>query len=293
MYWDDLRYFLALQRHGRLVAAGRSLNVDHTTVGRRVKELESALDTKLFEKKESGFEVTVAGENLIDYAETIERTVLGIKEKVCLDSQTIKGSVNISSPEDFGIYFLATRLPELLSKYQELEIDMLSNNQDLNASGKKADITITTNRPSNERMVVRRLADYTLGLFASNQYFDVNPEIKEKDDIFQHKLINCVDDKNCEDIIKNSIIEKCKKISFRSGNHAAQYKAAENGYGICLMPYFMKNEYSNLTQVLEEEIKIKQTLWLVVHEDVRNINRIKETSNFIADIVYSNRSIFS
>ena len=36
MKWDDLRVFLAVARHSRLQAAGRTLGLDPTTAGRRI-----------------------------------------------------------------------------------------------------------------------------------------------------------------------------------------------------------------------------------------------------------------
>ncbi len=52
--WDGLRYFLALYRHRKLVIAGKALKVRHSTVARRIKELETGLSTTLF-KKIAGF----------------------------------------------------------------------------------------------------------------------------------------------------------------------------------------------------------------------------------------------
>ena len=46
--WDNLRYFLAVARAGKLTAAARRLGQDHTTVGRRIVSLESAFRSKLF-----------------------------------------------------------------------------------------------------------------------------------------------------------------------------------------------------------------------------------------------------
>src|ERR1700722_12752703 len=45
--WDNLRYFLAVARAGKLTAAARRLGQDHTTVGRRIASLESAFRSKL------------------------------------------------------------------------------------------------------------------------------------------------------------------------------------------------------------------------------------------------------
>jgi hypothetical protein len=53
--WNDLVFFLELARQGRLMPAARRLKVDHTTVSRRIGELEKDLGLKLFERKPDGF----------------------------------------------------------------------------------------------------------------------------------------------------------------------------------------------------------------------------------------------
>ena len=49
--WDDLRFFLAVARSGRLTAAARRLGADHATVSRRITSLEESLKAKLFERR--------------------------------------------------------------------------------------------------------------------------------------------------------------------------------------------------------------------------------------------------
>src|SRR5690242_9671492 len=41
--WDDIRYFLAVARHGSTLAAGRALGVNQSTVTRRLAEMERRL----------------------------------------------------------------------------------------------------------------------------------------------------------------------------------------------------------------------------------------------------------
>ena len=63
--WDNLRYFLAVARAGKLTAAARRLGQDHTTVGRRIASLESAFHSKLFERRPDGYRLTEAGQRLL------------------------------------------------------------------------------------------------------------------------------------------------------------------------------------------------------------------------------------
>lgn len=43
--WDDVIFFLEVARTRNLVRASQKLKVDHTTVSRRVRELERSLNT--------------------------------------------------------------------------------------------------------------------------------------------------------------------------------------------------------------------------------------------------------
>ena len=58
MSWDDIRYFLAVMRGGSLSAAARALQVQHSTVARRIDALESALGIRLFDRLPRGWPPT-------------------------------------------------------------------------------------------------------------------------------------------------------------------------------------------------------------------------------------------
>ena len=44
MNWNDLKYMIAVHREGTLSAASKALNVNQTTVSRRLQSLESELN---------------------------------------------------------------------------------------------------------------------------------------------------------------------------------------------------------------------------------------------------------
>ena len=74
--WDDLRFFLALARTGKLIGAGAMLDVDHTTVRRRIMTLEETLGETLFARSPKGYALTDAGERLVSHAEDVESRML-------------------------------------------------------------------------------------------------------------------------------------------------------------------------------------------------------------------------
>lgn len=63
--WDDVRYFLAVARGGSVRAAAERLGVNHSTVLRRIAQLEERLGVHMFEKLPSGYRLTAAGEEVL------------------------------------------------------------------------------------------------------------------------------------------------------------------------------------------------------------------------------------
>jgi DNA-binding transcriptional LysR family regulator len=76
--WDDVQYFLELARKDTLLRAARRLGVSHTTVLRRIANLERCLDRKLFGRTQRGFVLTEAGWQLLEHAKAMECAADGI-----------------------------------------------------------------------------------------------------------------------------------------------------------------------------------------------------------------------
>src|SRR5262245_21879000 len=74
--WDDLRYLLALSRHGTLTAAAAVLGVTQPTVGRRLASLERQLRARLFRSTPQGAELSAVGEALARRALRMEAEAL-------------------------------------------------------------------------------------------------------------------------------------------------------------------------------------------------------------------------
>lgn len=58
--WDDLKYVLAVAKHGSLSGAARKLRATQPTVGRRIAALETRLGVKLFRRLPGSFVLTTA-----------------------------------------------------------------------------------------------------------------------------------------------------------------------------------------------------------------------------------------
>ena len=80
--WDDVRFFLAVARGGSVRAAAERLGVNHATVLRRIAQLEERLGVRMFDKLPSGYRLTAAGEEVLEFADQMEASSHQLETRV-------------------------------------------------------------------------------------------------------------------------------------------------------------------------------------------------------------------
>ena len=76
------------------------------------------------------------------------------------------GRVRLSTSEGFGGTILSPAVPALMAKRPAVEIEIVANPGFLSPAIREVDIAITLGAPQDKRLVVERLTDYRLGLYA-------------------------------------------------------------------------------------------------------------------------------
>ncbi|APF36113.1 LysR family transcriptional regulator [Chelatococcus daeguensis] len=280
--WDDLRFFLAVARAGRLTVAARRLGADHATVSRRITALEDALKAKLFERRPQGYALTEHGERLLAKAETIESEALAAQSEIGGADLALSGTVRIGAPDGFGTFFLAPRIGRLAERYPELEIQLVAMPRLLSLSKREADIAISLNPPKEGKIVARKLADYRLGLYAAPAYLAAHPAIIAPQDLFEHQLIGYIDDLIfTPELDYLDDIAKGLRPRLQSSNLIAQMHATIAGAGLCVLPDFMAAGDPRLVPVLRREVELVRSFWLIVHADLRDVARVRATVDFL------------
>ena len=160
--WDDLRFFLEVARTQRASGAAKRLGVDYTTVARRIRVLEAAMGTLLFDKSRSGgFTLTAEGQRLVAYADAMETTVQSACDQVANTGEALSGHVRIGSTEGFGCFFLAPQLARFRVAHPHVTVDLLPVPHFVNLPKREADVVIGANTWLGTRVVV--LPGVTIG----------------------------------------------------------------------------------------------------------------------------------
>jgi DNA-binding transcriptional LysR family regulator len=290
--WDDLRFFLAVARSGRLTAAARRLGADHATVSRRITSLEEALKAKLFERRPQGYTLTAHGERLLAKAETMETEALAIQSDIGGADMALSGTVRIGAPDGFGTAFLAPRLAAFAKSYPGLEIQLIAMPRLLSLSKREADVAITLAPPKEGKVVARKLADYRLGLYAAPGYLRDMPSVTKPDDLFEHRIIGYIDDLIFSpELDYLDEVAKGLRAHVQSSSVIAQMNAVVAGAGIGIIHHFMAENDPRLVPVLPETVQITRSFWLLVHADLKDVARVRAIVDFVVREAKASRAL--
>lgn len=290
--WNDLRFFLEVARARSLSAAARKLGVNHTTVARRVQSLEGSLRTRLFEKTPSGYLLTSTGTDLLKQAEKIESANLAVAESVGGQNAVLTGNVRLGVPEGFGTQFIAPRLKDFYRRYPGIDLELVAGPQFLSISKREVDLAVTLSRPQVGRLIARKLTDYALKLYATRDYLKRHAPIRDVEDLRGHTLIGYIDDliyapqlRYLDEILPDA------RVKLRSSSINAQVAAAESGLGLSVLHCFGASQRKALQVVLREQIAVKRSFWLSMHQDLRHIRRVNAVWEWMLETVAQNQKL--
>ncbi|WP_282343253.1 MULTISPECIES: LysR family transcriptional regulator [Pseudomonas] len=291
MNWDDLKFFLEVARTRTASNAARRLNVDYTTVSRRIRALEKALGALLFEKSRSaGFVLTPEGLHLLGYAESLESTLQAACEQVSGASLALSGHVRIGSTEGFGSFFVAPQLSHFQDVYPNISIDLLPVPHFISLSRREADIAITLERPERGPYVCSKLCDYNLRLYATAEYLAQHPPIGSVEDLAGHSFITYVDDLafSPELLYLERVVPNASS-QLRSTSVVAQYLSALQGRALAILPCFLAGPDPRLVELLPQQVEVTRQFWIYYREDLRRLKRITQVSEYLRACTEANR----
>ncbi|RVT98918.1 LysR family transcriptional regulator [Rhodovarius crocodyli] len=288
--WSTLPFFLELARQGRLAPAARRLRVDHTTVSRRVAELEKSLDLKLFDRSAEGFSLTEAGRGLLPHAEAMEAQALAMTDGRDDASAGVQGRVRVASMEGIAAQYLARRLPRLARRHPGLMVEIVTSPALYNLTKREADISLSFAPVRGPKLTIRQVGGFGLFLYAAPSYLAEHGTPETPAALAEHSFVDYV-----EDLVQIPEVHwlldavPAPRVAFRSSSMYAQATAAANGAGLVLLPSFAGESDPRLVPVLKPQIRAERPIYLAVHEDLAWVPRVRETVRFLEETLRADR----
>jgi DNA-binding transcriptional LysR family regulator len=279
---DNIRFFLEVARVGRLNEAARVLDVDHTTVGRRITALERAMGERLFDRAPSGWRLTEAGKRLMPRAEAVESAVIAAFDTQGSPADSLTGSIRIATTDGFGAFIIAPHLVELKEANPFLGVELVTATVHNAVSERHFDVAVTLERPTSRAVRSEALAYYSLALYATPEYLAKSKPINEVSDLREHTVIWYVNAlMDVEPLRIFDSLAHHQKIDVQISNITGHWLAARSGVGIAPLPSYIGNNDPHLVRVLPDSFDIRRLYWLVVPRELERLQRVRKVCAFL------------
>jgi molybdate transport repressor ModE-like protein len=285
MDWEDVRVFAALARHGSLSAAARILSINHATVARRIRSLESALGEKLVDRRPHGYVLTAAGSDALAAAGDMEAAAARLGQGG--NDATPRGLVRINAPPALTQGFLLPRLARLSARHRGLSLDVASELRSISLERREADIAVRIGRPKDSDLLARRLGVIGYGFYAT-------PAICKRCAQGEEPVFVGFDESNSDlsEAVWLSRQFPRARLAFRANNQVGQATAAKSGAGIALLPHYIGRIEAGLEACPLQPLPPSREVWLLKRRQDRKDLAIRTVSEFIAEAFLKDRGLF-
>jgi DNA-binding transcriptional LysR family regulator len=252
-------------------AAGR-LGVNHTTVLRRIAQLEERLGAQMFEKLPAGYRLTATGEEVLELAEQMEASSHQLETRVFGRDQSVRGLLRVTLTPILATNLLMPDFAEFARLYPDIEMEILSSGELANLTNREADVAI--------RVVYDRT---TLPL---NLKGLKGPELFGGVYISRERLAE--GRAGAPDPLRWIIISRfgvpdwastgevgATGVPFRVTDAAAQIAAVRQGLGITTLPCFVGDADPLLARVPGADRRLYGTVWLLTQGETSKTKRVR------------------
>lgn len=278
-HWDNIRFFLAVVQNGSVRSASIALNVNHATVLRRIAQLEAQLGARLFDKLPTGYELTNAGEEILEYAERMAQTSTDLQTRVFARDQKLTGTLRVAMPNVFATDLFMPDLAEFSYTHPEIELQIVTSYDLVNLTKRQADVAL--------RLVYDRntLPQYLYGLGLQDVYRGVYIARDALAVLQQNPSANAKWILKEEDGALPEWADKgalaMDAVPYVVSDIATQLAAVRAGIGVTILPCFVGDRDASLVRVPDVGISYYGKLWLLTHKETRKTKRVRLFCDFL------------
>jgi DNA-binding transcriptional LysR family regulator len=276
--WDDVRHFLAVARGGSVRTAAERLRVNHSTVLRRIAQLEGRLGAHVFEKLPSGYRLTDAGQEVLQFAEQMEASSNQLETRVFGRDQSVRGLLRVTLAPTLATHLLMPDFADFARLHPEVEMEILSSGEPVNLTNREADVAI--------RVVYDRNA------LPPNLHGLKGPELfggvyMSRDLLAAWRagaldpIRWIVDNNYMPDWARKGEVPTAE-VPFRTTDAGAQIVAVRQGLGVTTLPCFVGDSDPLLVRVPGTALYKHGTLWLLTQGEARKTKRVRLFTEFVS-----------
>jgi len=187
---DAMSVVVAVGEGGSLSAAARRLGVPLPTVSRRVSDLETHLNTRLFNRSTRRLTLTDAGQAYLHACKRILEDVTETERAASGEFNAPRGDLVISAPIVFGRLHVLPTITAFLKVYPDVRIRFVQGDRLINLLEEHVDLAIRIGNLADSGLVATRCGSTRRVVCGSPGYFGEFGTPKHPTDLGAHAVIS-------------------------------------------------------------------------------------------------------
>jgi DNA-binding transcriptional LysR family regulator len=293
--WDDLRYFLAVARCGSTLGAAKALNVNQSTVHRRLDELEKQVGRRLVLRQPTGYKLTELGQGIVSYAERVEEAMQALQRRLAASDTELTGTVRVTCPEVLGLRLMRARLIEKFNgQYPGLRVEMIVSDKYLDLANGEADVAFRAclPMPTDLTLFGRKIAPSPWAVYASRGYIERRGDTWRGQEINGHAVVQFEASLRDHPAARWLLsVAPEATVAARGSSVPAVLTAVKSGVGVGALPVSLGDHESDLVKLFGPIPNLPSDIYLLIHEDMKETPRVRAFFNFIISELAAVRQI--
>jgi len=285
--WDNFRHFLEVVRTGSVSQAATRLQVNQTTVSRRISALEKRLGKALFERSANSWLITPVGERLIASAEHMAEEVHTIERYVMAESQELSGKLRLTVGDICTQQLAMPAVESFIKQYPEIDLEIIGTKEDLDLTTREADIALRATDVPPQNLVGKRITHLAYAIYGKKKYLDFIKNNKTSQNI---PSITWLGDGYTRPPWIEKSFPKTNRI-YRTNELSMMLQMTKQGLGIAQLPCALCDKDPDLYRIPAKYIEPGWGLWILSHVDTRTTARVRIFKDFLVKELKKNKGL--
>ncbi|MET3559697.1 DNA-binding transcriptional LysR family regulator [Bartonella japonica] len=188
--WDKLRVFHAAAEAGSFTHAAQKLYLSQSAISRQVSSLEQDVGVSLFQRHARGLILTEQGKILYRTTHDVVMKLESARSQLSESYEKPTGNLRITSTFGMGAGWLVERMPEFISLYPDIRIQLLFDDKELDLTMGHADCAVRLQPPQQPDLIQRKLFTIHMHVYASKSYIANYGKPETLSDLDTHRIIS-------------------------------------------------------------------------------------------------------
>jgi DNA-binding transcriptional LysR family regulator len=238
--FEEVATFVEIASVGSISAAAKRLGVSKSMVSRRLKALETRLQTQLVLRTTRTLRLTANGQQFLERCRDVVAQIDAAESAAAAERETVSGQLRVTLPVSFGRSPLGPIINAFAARHPELELHLSFSDHRENLFEAGYEMAIRVGRLPDSSLMARRLCTIPLRICASPSYWGRYGRPDRPEDLATHRaLVNSNVGTWSFRVEGEPVVRVRPRIAMLSDNTEALRDAAIMGLGVMIGPGFI------------------------------------------------------